>query len=125
MTPLALFKLPSKSAEILSKEEKPITKSPPKPGSGRHLVEGKTWEFFNPLRPSRLNPLFGRHLVDRKILEAHFRVLGIQNTKIVENPSKAKGLFQLDYGTFRIYLPNPLETLICQGFPLIKCSNLM
>ena len=24
-----------------------------------------------------------------------------------------------------IYLPNPLETLICQGFPLIKCSNLM
>ena len=84
MTPLTLFELPSKSAEICLKEEKPITKPPQKPGSGRHLVEGKTWEFFNPLRPSRLNPLFGRHLVDRKILEAHFRVLGIQNRESVE-----------------------------------------
>lgn len=26
---------------------------------------------------------------------------------------------------FHIYLLNPLETLICQGFSLIKCSNLM
>ena len=26
---------------------------------------------------------------------------------------------------FHIYLLNPLETLICQGFPQIKCSSLM
>ena len=90
MTPLTLFEAPSKSVENRSKEEKPVTKLPPKPGSGRHLVEGRIWEFFNPLRPSRLNPIFGRHLVDRKILEPHFRVL--RHQKGIKKAARKGGL---------------------------------